>query len=122
MTTLYNDLRSRWKPSDDAIAAANDAFAADPDVDVVLSGHFLVGKEFGIWTADVELLHADAVHPTIRDYAAASAARTAAAVDGAKVGGERPGTVGYTYHYRDGTWATFEEILEPAKLLKYATR
>jgi hypothetical protein len=118
---LHDDLTTRWKPSDEQIAAAAAAFE-DPTVESVYTGHFMVGKEYGIWTADVELVYATDIKVAHDRYDGARAARDAAALAGAKAGGERPGTIGYTWHRRSGDWAVFEEILSPAKLLELAAR
>lgn len=117
---LHDDLTARWKPSDEQIAEADAAFAAHPSLKYVISGHFLAGKEYGIWTSDVELLYPsgdDIVF--VFDDAAYRAAQEVAEVAAVKAAGERPGTVGYTVHRREG-WAVFEEILSPAKILHFA--
>lgn len=114
----YEDLQARWTPSPAQVEAADALFDADPDLKYVLSGHFLTGKEYGIWQTDVELLHADEVIAADNDsYRKAQAAVEVAAI---KLAGERPGTVGYTVHRKGSQWAVFEEILSPAKVLHYA--
>lgn len=118
MTNPYEDLTARWKPSDEAIAAAAEAFN-DPAVESVYTGHFMIGKEYGVWTTDVELVHSMNVN-VARSNDEAFEARDAARLDGAKAGGERPGTIGYTWHLRSGEWAVFEEILSPADILRFA--
>lgn len=120
MNAAYDDLRARWKPSDAQIAAANAAFAEHPAAAYVLSGHFLAGKEFGIWDTDIELLYADGVEiaMTNDDY---REAMMAAELPAAKLAGDRTGTVGYAVHYGHGGWAVFEDILSPEIIRGFAT-
>lgn len=121
MTTLEADLKARWRPSDRAVELAAAAFAEHPDAKYVYTGHFLVGKEYGWWTDDVVVEHAD--EPVARialTDAAGFAERGTASIDGALIGGERPGTIGYTVHWPSGDWAVFEEILDVPTILKYA--
>lgn len=121
MNTLEADLKARWRPTAAARAAAAEAFAADTTAEYVYTGHFLVGKEYGWWTDDIEVVHAD--EPVARaggEGLSGFEARSLATVDGALLGGERPGTVGYTVHWRSGDWAVFEDILDVPTILKYA--
>jgi 3-hydroxyisobutyrate dehydrogenase-like beta-hydroxyacid dehydrogenase len=119
MTTLMEDLRTRWRPSDEAIAAAADAYT-DPTVEAVYSGHVLLGKDFGVWDADVTLDHSTKVFTGTDRYDSARAAKEAALIDAAVLAGERPATLGWTWHHPDGTWAVFEEILDVPTVLKIA--
>lgn len=117
MTNTHDDMTARWKPSDAQIAAADTILAADTNVDYVLSGHFLTGKEYGIWTTDIELVYADGVEAANDDsYRDAQLAVEAAAI---RKAGKQPGTVGYTVHRRNGHWAVFEDILTPASILNH---
>lgn len=107
------DLKARWVPSTAALAAA----------EAVYTGHFLVGKEYGWWTVDVEVVHADEPVARVGDGDEGGfKARSLAILDGALLDGERTGTVGYTRHWRSGDWAVFEDILDVPTILKHARK
>lgn len=123
------DLETRWVPSETQIAMAEAVFDARPDADLVLSSHLLLGKEYGFWTNDIEVEYVKIAKVAMNRAMKAGeearpddyhVVRNEIVTATARQAGERPCTIGYTVHYRDGTWAVFEEILDVPTILKFA--
>lgn len=121
VTDFELDLRSRWTPS----RAQDEAAARElrlTGVDVIYSGHVLIGKQFGWWGDDITVFHLHGVLFTDRDEVSAAIARMTD-VQHRLTG--LPCTGGWTTHRlgteqpsvsADGStwltrWAVFEDIL-----------
>ena len=104
---LQADLRERWRPSDAQIEAADELLVRLPELDGVFSGHLLVGKELGFWTAEVEVVPIDGIFETWSGCF--DALRVAG--DEIHARGGRPVVGGYAWHSAPGCWAVFEDLL-----------
>lgn len=119
MSDLHSDLTARWRPSPAQVDAAERAFRSNPDAVTVVSGHFLGGKEYGIWDSDVTVEYPDVPVRVVGDgsKSAYCDVRDDVCVDVARSFKGRDGTIGYTVHRRDRDWAVFEESLPLSRFL-----
>lgn len=126
--SLEADLRTRWVPSETQMHMARAVFVARPDADLVLSSHVLLGKDYGFWTYDVIVEYVAVAEAAMNRPVKAGESRpddyhvvrNAVVTAAARQAGERPCTIGWTVHHRDGTWSVFEEILDVPTTLRYA--
>jgi hypothetical protein len=103
---LEQDLRARWRPSDEQIAAADALLATGRYPGGVLSAQVLVGKEYGFWTEDIEVRPLDIIgfdRETVSRVLAAEVERV-----GREAGKSVTGS--YAWHSKPGSWAVFEDI------------
>lgn len=99
------DLRARWRPSDEQIAAARAVMGDFPEG--VITIHLLADKRRGFWDEGVEVLPLEGVFVTRGPAleALVEAARTFHAETGRIVTG------GYTWHHGTDDWAVFEDVM-----------
>lgn len=99
------DLRARWRPSDDQIAAARALMVDFPEG--VITIHLLADKRRGVWDSAVEVIHLEGVFVT-RGPALAVLVERAREFH-AETG--RTVTGGYTWHHGNDDWAVFEDVV-----------
>ena len=119
MIDLAKDMATRMVPSEGDVNRAVAAIEAN-GTEFAVTPIVFVGKEFGFWTESVEVETSTLVYACNNDDSY-GAARNEACVAGAKMLGERPGTVGYAIHrIVDGVPAAsvFEDIVSPLDHLK----
>lgn len=102
MNDLVADLAARWRPSDHQVALCTNATDDRP----MYTAHLLVGKTFGCWTNDVQVVHLDGLFFT-RD-AVCLYTQAAARFHHEHKGGRVVG--GYTRHFGDKEWAVWEDV------------
>jgi hypothetical protein len=111
MTATFDpqqDLRDRWKPSEEQVAEAAEFWAAHPQGRDVLTAHLLVGKYNGFWADGIEVVPVPGVFTDRLD--AWVALERLVKAKGEQTG--KPVTGGYAYHHEDGGWAVFEDASE----------
>ena len=114
-----NDLQTRMVPSAGDMQRAVAAIEAN-GTEFAVTPMVFVGKTYGIWTTDVQVETSTLVYACNNDESY-GAARNEACIAGAKILGERPGTVGYVVHQNvDGEVASavFEDIISPLRWLE----
>jgi len=119
MIDLAKDMATRMVPSEGDVERAVAAIEAN-GTEFAVTPMVFVGKEYGFWTDDIEVETSTLVYACNNDDSY-GAARNEACVAGAKMLGERPGTVGYAIHrIVDGVPAAsmFEDIISPLDHLK----
>lgn len=120
---LIADLEARMVPAPGNVTDARDMIRRT-GTEMAVTPIAFPGKEYGIWTADTEVL----TKPNAAAFACNNddsyrRATTLASGAAAEWLGERPGTVGFVVHrIVDGEVysSVFEEILSPLSALKYA--
>jgi hypothetical protein len=119
MIDLAKDMATKMVPSEGDVKRAVAAIEAN-GTEFAVTPMVFVGKEWGFWTEGVEVETSTLVY-ACNNNDSYSAARNEACVAGAKMLGERPGTVGYaTHRIVDGVprAAMFEDIISPLDHLK----
>jgi hypothetical protein len=117
-TSLLNDLRTRMVPSAGDVARAAAAIA-EHGTKMAITPIMFPGKEYGIWDDDTVVETSTLAYACNNDDSY-HVARNEASIAGAKIMGERPGTVGYVVHRMyEGEVASsvFEEILSTVSLV-----
>ena len=121
---LYDDLTARMVPDPGNVTDARWKIIRT-GTEMAITPIAFPGKEYGIWTADTEVLtKPDAPTFACNNDDSYRRATTLASGTAAEWLGERPGTVGYVVHRIVGgesLWSVFEEILSPLSPFKYAT-
>jgi N12 class adenine-specific DNA methylase len=103
---LQEDLQTRWVPSDDQVARANELIALmGAGVREVYSLHLLVNKRPHVWTSDVVVEHLPSLHVT-RATALATLESITEAYHSAT---GLPVVGGYTVHSLYSDWSVFED-------------
>lgn len=106
MTTLEQDLKTRWQPTSEQVEQAEVALAAHPEVRFVFTTHLLLNKFDGFWTDDIVVEPLPGVW-TEREKALAfvvEASKARFIQTGQRLVG------GWTMHSKNG-WGVFEDVL-----------
>jgi hypothetical protein len=119
MNDAETDMRTRMVPSEGDVTRALAAIEAN-GTKFAITPMIFVGKTYGWWEMDVAVETSTLAFACNNDDSY-HAARDEACVAGAKMLGERPGTVGYAVHRMvDGGPAAsmWEDIISPLEHLK----
>jgi hypothetical protein len=101
------DIHERWRPSQQQIDDAATIFEHDKNTEYIYTIHVLLHKEPGWWTEQVEVKTIDGLTYNDRNVAIRDAMFARALLQ-IVLGEDDWASAGWTVHYRDGTWATFE--------------
>lgn len=108
------DLKARWTPSEEQVADATEYLAQHDSLKHAYTVHLLVGKNYGWWTTDVEVVPVPGVFAS-RNEAIGTNLDALVNAKAAETG--KPVTGGYTSHYiHEGEpgWAVWEDCLAVA--------